>query len=78
MFFFYLQLPHIYIYIYIYIYVSQLAYRGLFLYRRAVLEKWKLKLGSGATYTKLIESFEHAGQYDLAEVVSKACSNCKL
>ena len=33
------------------------------------MEMWKQKLGSGATYSNLIQVFENAGHKGLAEVV---------
>lgn len=40
-------------------------------YRRAALEKWKQKLGSNATYNKLICAFEQAGYQEYADAIRK-------
>ena len=45
------------------------------LYRRAALSMWKQRLGSDATYQKLIDIFESAGYRSYAAVVRNiACS----
>jgi hypothetical protein len=43
--------------------------------RRAALKLWKQKLGSGATYIRLIKVFERAGYKDLADVVRSTAGN---
>ena len=42
-------------------------------FRRAALRKWKQKFGSGATYGKLIQLFEHADHKDYADHVKQLC-----
>ena len=44
---------------------------SLLFFRRAALQIWKQRLGSGATYNKLITIFENAGYRGYAEYVRK-------
>ena len=47
----------------------------LYHFRRAALQQWKQKLGSGATYNKLISVFERAGYKNYADEVRKIVSD---
>ena len=50
--------------------VGQFAhFINFMLYRRAALQIWKRRLGSDATYQKLINVFESAGYRTYAEIV---------
>lgn len=46
--------------------------------RRAALEKWKQRLGSKATYNKLIGVFECAGYQGYADTVRQICGRSQL
>ena len=50
----------------------------LSVYRRAALHMWKQRLGSDATYQKLIDIFEGAGYCSYADIVRNIASSVEI
>lgn len=47
-------------------------------FRREALKKWKERLGSAATYGRLINLFQHAGYANYAHFVNHMCEELSL